>query len=351
MTNDLENIKKAFFLLKICRAACPIAEVTGRETYTPSFILRTIYYLKTKQLNATADNLKPLYMCMLCGRCTNYCEGVLQFQDIIEDARLEIGTEIESLIDKEALNTVEKDILENYTTRLSNFTKNGNGDTIVYIGYNYSHHPELIKNILELLEKTIGEFDVLGEKEPYCGTIYYDLGIKEKAIKHSQKTLETLNQYKNVIILDPDSLKTIKHRYPKHGLTPKPKIYHYLEILTNHIEKIKARTEIEPDTTYIDPCELVQLNIIEQPRKILEKTGIKIRELQYTKKTTYPTGSCGSFHLINKEIANQITQKRYEEIKETNIKTIITTHPKIIKNLKKYNDIKTYDLSQIIQIE
>ncbi|MGQ4892789.1 MAG: (Fe-S)-binding protein [Candidatus Njordarchaeia archaeon] len=349
-----EDLKKNLFLVKICRSSCPIAQVTGVETYTNHSILQIIYYLHNGQLDWTPENVEPIYMCNLCGRCNHACE-IINFREIIEVAR---ATAYQGGVAPKKILKARELILKTLTETQKNLEQmkpreEGN-KTLLIGGYNYNRDLQLMKTAKELFDKLGIPYDYLGAKEPYSGQNLFDLGIIDEALKHANTMANILNRYEQIIVLDPATYQTLKQRYPRYGIEIKPKIYHYTEYLTQHyINNLEPKIEIEGKTAYSDPCELAQIGIIKEPREIIKALGIETIDLPRKGKATYPTGSCGSFDLVDKETADQVTIEKLGEILDLKTENLITT------SIREKEDIKTmtekagiklniYDLIEII---
>ena len=320
-----ETIEDNLFLLKICRAFCPVGQLTGVETYNPHSILTIIYYLNSKQLQWTKENVEPIYMCTLCGRCGKVCSSY-SFSWVIEAARVKAN---EEGVSPEYVKNAQV-IIENYIElKGENLDKIGsreeNNKVLVFAGIYHALHIEEVKNALELLDKLGVKYDFLGGNEPYTGTNYFDLGVLDKALEHSKKTTDMLNQYEQVIVLDPAAFFTIKERYPKYDLTVKPEVKHYTQVISSMV----LPTQKSPDygeITISDPCELIRSIGTTHLRELLKRLNIPYREPQYTMELSYPTGSCGSFNLMHPELSRSITENKITMIKEsTDANTILTT--------------------------
>ncbi len=355
LENYKNEIKRNFFLLKLCRAACPVAQVTGIETYTPHSIISIIYYLETQQMEWKEENIHPIYMCNMCGRCDSYCKG-MNFVEIIESARakaLTLGVAPKKIL--KLKEKVSKDV-ESALEHLEKFDKSVEGSEILLLlGFNYWRETERVSRILQLFEDLGVKYDFLGSDEPYMGEIYFDLGFIEEGLDNAKKALEVINNYKQVIVVDPATLYTLLRRYEAFDLTVKPRVLHYTTYLSEKwLEKIKKGVNLQGATAYNDPCELARLNIIKEPRNILKKMKINLKELHQNGINTYPVGGCFSFNLIEPEIAIEITIERISEILDLNIGNIITTsnrdREELEKVTKKANiDLKIYDLIDIIK--
>ena len=154
----IEKLEDNIFLVKICRSSCPVAEVSGVETYTPHSILYIIYLLITGQIQWNNENTFPLYMCQLCGRCNRQCEG-FPFTDIIREARYE--TYLKGNVPPKIRQAI-LDIEETFSKWRKNLKKDlkgiegEGGDTILIPGEGYWQYPDKIKKAIQILQKFYG---------------------------------------------------------------------------------------------------------------------------------------------------------------------------------------------------
>jgi Fe-S oxidoreductase len=61
------------FCPKLCRFACPVAEASGHEPYTPQAKMDRLNQLRRGNLPWTEDSSEPLYACTGCRQCTTQC--------------------------------------------------------------------------------------------------------------------------------------------------------------------------------------------------------------------------------------------------------------------------------------
>ena len=71
-----------------CKAVCPVYAVTRREEHSPRGKLKLYRALLEKRLDDKRPlNLKPLWLCLLCGRCQEACPNLLKVTDAFKQGR------------------------------------------------------------------------------------------------------------------------------------------------------------------------------------------------------------------------------------------------------------------------
>lgn len=70
-----------------CRPVCPIHRLTRREEHAPRGKLKLYQALISGKRQVSADNIKPLAQCLLCGRCQKNCPSKIEVTDALKLGR------------------------------------------------------------------------------------------------------------------------------------------------------------------------------------------------------------------------------------------------------------------------
>jgi len=209
---------------------------------------------------------------------------------------------------------------------------------------------EVLREIAMLLKKAGIQFGYLYEDDMYSGALLYDMGLDDDFKEHAAMVYNKLKSLgvKTLITIDPHTTYVMKEAYkeiiPAYDLVVK----NYLEILAeSSINVIKILKE---DATLHDSCYYARyLNIIDEPRKLLEKGGVNILEPERNKELTFCCG--GPIESITPGLSKHIAQSRMNELSTAN-KNIILMCPLCYANLSrvKPNDATIKDISRYLHM-
>ncbi|MFH1125957.1 MAG: (Fe-S)-binding protein [Candidatus Altiarchaeota archaeon] len=174
------------------------------------------------------------------------------------------------------------------------------------------------KRYEELLRKLGVEYIKLPNVELCCGIPVLNAGYVEDFEELKRKNLEIFREYdvKKVITNCPGCYHTLKNEY---GLEAE----HITQILARNIDKIKP--SFREEVTYHDPCHLGRWSgIYEEPRKVLERRGFKIKELPYNKIDSMCCGGGGGLRQNDRDTSDKVACNVLKKVKT---KKLVTACP------------------------
>ena len=306
-----DDLTKCALCPNMCRHACPVSMVDGRETTSPAGKARVAFMIREGRLELNLENLEPLYMCLSCDICTLYCPFEFSVADLIRPIKEEAVKK--GIIFEEFKKVFEN--LENYGDVYSakSEEENGRGKVLYIRGCTIRNKlPELGEKALSLLKK-LG-FEVFTINETCCGIPAYNLGNIELFKKLADENAKKINQSKAELVVTscPSCAYAYRVLYPKYGVKLKPKVLHIAEILEDRLKGLKAEGEV----TYHNPCKLaLGLDQKELLKNILNKIeGLRVKE---PRKEFFCCGYGGSaISRLNPELAEEIAQERREQLKD-----------------------------------
>ncbi|MBW3003642.1 (Fe-S)-binding protein [Candidatus Woesearchaeota archaeon] len=189
--------------------------------------------------------------------------------------------------------------------------------------------PEIEENYKKILNNLGIEFVTISD-EFCCGSPVLNAGYKDDFYNLKKQNYGFFKKYGigKIITNCPACYFMFKKHYPD------IEVQHIISVIHRNLKKIQNKQSYE--ATYHDPCHLGKHSgIFEEPREILKKTGIKLKEFTENKENSLCCGGGGV--LINNfpEIANKIARLRLSHIKT---KTLITPCPMCYKHLKNNSD-------------
>jgi Fe-S oxidoreductase len=207
----------------------------------------------------------------------------------------------------------------------------------------------ILTNIARLLKHAGVTFGYLYEAELYAGALAYDLGMNDVFEEHARRVYSMLKNkgVRSVITVDPHTTNMLRSAYPSVIQGYDISVKSYLEVL--------AERDIEPvnkaDAVVVihDSCVYSRYEgVIEEPRKLLRQAGYTVREPKDSKDMTHCCG--GPIESIFPKTANQIGEKRIEQLKDTKAQSATLMCPICLATLRKAagSDIEVGDISSLL---
>lgn len=184
---------------------------------------------------------------------------------------------------------------------------------------------DVLKTIASLLKKIGVEFGYLYDEELYVGVLLYDFGRDEDFSKHAKRVYDVFrkNGVKKVITVDPHTTYILREVYPKFVDGFDVEVDNYLEMLAkNELSPVK---QLETCVTIHDPCYYARyLGIVNQPRELLSRAGVEIKEPSRTKELTFCCG--GPIESLSPRLSKEVASLRVPDLKEA-CKNVVTMCP------------------------
>lgn len=206
----------------------------------------------------------------------------------------------------------------------------------------------LIRGIAALLKKAGVSFGYLYEDDVYSGALLYDLGMDELFAEHARKVYSIFkrNGVKRVITVDPHSLHVLRSVYPGFVEGYDLEVVSYLELLDE--KGLEPARTLEGSLTIHDPCFYARYeNVVEQPRRLLSKLGLEIKEPPRTKNLTFCCG--GPVESIAPRMARRIAEVRVAELAERS-DSVVVMCPICYANLSRAAEgrLRVVDVSELL---
>lgn len=207
---------------------------------------------------------------------------------------------------------------------------------------------EILKNIVTILRKAGVQFGYLYEDELYSGVLAYDFGMNDIFLNHARKLFNVFKQHgvKKIITIDPHTNYVLKFIYPKYVKEFNFNVENYLEILAR--SNIEPSAKIDETAVIHDSCYYARYeNIIQQPRVLLSKSGMKLLEPPRSKNMTFCCG--GPIESLFPTLSRCIADARIKEL-ESISKNIVVCCPLCYANLTrvKSEDSEIRDISHYL---
>ena len=205
-------------------------------------------------------------------------------------------------------------------------------------------------NYEEILKREGIDFIKLSDKELCCGSPVKNAGGQKLFKETALKNLKIFKEHSvdRIITNCPACALVLKKDYKKIlGKKWNIKVFHMTEIIS---QKTLKNIKLEGEITYHDSCHLGRgLGLFEEPREIIKKTGLKIKEMDLNREKSYCCGAGGGVKTNNPELSNRIAGDRANQINRTKTKTLLSACPMCHVQFKQNaKGFKVKELSQIL---
>lgn len=322
--NEWEDELNICIRCAYCFEGCPIFKQLKWEADGPRGKVVLSYGLFSGELEPSEYLTQKIYECTFCKDCVERCSANVSVPDILTAARsdlVENGFKYDAhveLLDK----------IENTGNIFGKELKapSRDGEVPVLLGCRFKERKEDAEKYIEILQK-LGINPLVIEDETCCGMPQAVLGYKDKLKEHKNEFREKF-PYKDFICLCTTCYFFINKAYP--DLNP-----------TYVIEEIYRRlpdyelNNLGMKVTYHDPCNVGRgMDMVSEPRKILERLGAEYLEMETYGKEAECCGGGGGLLVTNPELSEKLADMRYKQAVETGADTLVTLCPTCELNLR-----------------
>ena len=344
---------------------CPLFDATGEEQYSPRgkmYLLQIMDQIEDDK-ELAKDFRRLLFECTLCGRCEEKCASGVDLLKVWHEQRakaIETAPEEFAYLDplKDALANVKNiyglamedraiywlDELEDEIPGLEDriYEKGKTAEVMVFLGclmsFRGSQIP-VVRSLIKTLEDLDVDYLIMGAEEFCCGHPLYLMGDDDGAqqLREHNKGVIEAAKAKNVITCCPGCLIQLR----EHHNLDNVEALHHTQFIDRLLETIPEYKQTE-EFSYHDPCELHRiLKIKTEPRSVINKMGIKFREMDLS-----CCGGGGLLRMTDPNLSDKIIQLRAarEGVKDT---TVITACPSCREQLLG-QDLKTKDIVELV---
>ncbi|USG99288.1 (Fe-S)-binding protein [Thermococcus argininiproducens] len=343
--NGPDDLVKCALCPNMCRHACPISIVDGKETTSPAGKARIAFFIRDGKLELNLENIEPLYMCLSCDACTQWCPFEFSVSNLTRPIKEEA---VKKGITFKEFSEVFKNLKEyGYVYGEPKDEKMVRDGNILYLrGCTIREkYPEVEKKTSKVLE-SLG-YKPFTTSEKCCGIPAYNLGNITLFKKLAKEQAEIINSSGADVVVTscPSCAYAYRVLYPKYSIKINPKIFHITEFLEGKIKGLKTKGRV----TFHDPCKLaIGLKRPELLEKLLLSIeGLEVKSPRRKGKETFCCGYGGSaISRLNAQLADEISNERLKELREE-AEVIVTACP-TCKLAFESNYGKTLDIAELL---
>ena len=349
----------------LCLLHCPTYNVVGPVFGTPGHMGGLGVYLDGSRDRVDDALAGGLFLCTSCGACKEVCPSTIDTKKGIIEARSnaskqkkgmssERGSVIASVKNYDNPWQVPRKQKGKWAEGLGVKKK---GDVLYFAGCSTSLlFPESAKRAVRVMRALGIDPVVLGKDEKCCGSTVRKLGESQLSRAKAEECFKDFKEAgaKTVVTTCPgcsSSLNQHADLLGKYGV----KVLHISQFLDEKLD-YKKLTPLRSlgSVTFHDPCDLGrELEVYDEPRSLLSRvTGSVPIEMERSRNMSACCGAGSGVKSAYPELAKAIGLDRVEMAKAAGAKTIVTSCPWCIQNLRECQgdkpEVEVVDLLELL---
>lgn len=340
--SNLEELKnKVYKCVKCgaCRVAlrqslpsCPSGTKFGFDSYYSLGRMELARSLIEGELDWSKKISTRFYRCTLCGTCDAHCSYVLgSFRplEILMAVRRELVErglgplpEHQPMID--SIKEYKNPFLQPAGKRgrlIKGKKVKSDTEVLFFVGCALEFDPTsqfIAKATASILDKAKVKWGTLEDQEICCGLPAYDIGCEDVFAVMAKENIAKINalNVKTIVTSCPGCSQVMKSQWTRYGEL-KPEVMHISEFSARLLreKRLTVTKEFNKKVTLHDPCWLGRYSgTYEEPREILRAIpGVKLVEMERSKKESYCCGAGGGVIIAYPEWAAENAVSRLEE--------------------------------------
>ncbi len=363
-----------------CTPSCPVARERGFETFSPR---GKLHIIKRNSRFSIFDWLlgrrvreyemaKPMFDCMLCGRCDEACHTRLKLADFFEDYRGKIAERvtyndaharmIESINSNGNPLGEPREKRNEFVKGLPEVGSKGKAEVLYFVGCVTSYvHFKVEKRTLDVMMRAGLDVATLGNDEECCGRVLRMLGRADDFRRTAKRNVEKIvsSCASTVVTGCPGCYKALKQHYPEalgKDALDGIRILHTSELFLELAKqgKLARRNPRNSQLKYVwhDPCELARgCGVVDAPRELLGVLGIAYHEFSSSMRESDCCGGGGAVRAIDENLSTSIGKRKIEEAFLMGANAIITSCPSCISTFSDSrcgSKIEVLDIAELV---
>lgn len=310
---------------KMCRFACPVAEVTGKESVTPWGIDRVISAMARGEA-LTAEEQEPIWACTGCRQCRSACAPDLDLPTHVRAARAVAVKRPEGVAAAGGRVVAPASALQAGATQ--------GAPLVVYPGCRSADGEALAA----VLASAGMPYDVVGA-ETCCGARDADIGGAPLASQRALDLTIRLQDAERIVVADPHCARWM-------GIDGEdPRVETIGAFLAGVVGDLPLQADVAP-VAWHDPCWLGRgMTAYDEVRQVVAAaSGAPALEPEHTRERSWCTGGGMGYAEADPAGALEILRRRAEELRATAAPVTVTACPTAAERLR-VAGLDAYDLS------
>ena len=340
----------------MCHHICPIGNATGQERNTARARALGISLVNREAIDLS-EIMDNIFECSTCGACVHDCvtgwDPVMFTKETRREAALEgkLPDYIMSLV----ANCLETGNAYGKTTTCDRLTEaikahSAKKDTLLLLGVDAKFMVcEQALKAVKVLDKAGVDFTLLENEPASGGQLDFLIGAANETKEQMENCAKTLNEYKTVVVYDPNDSKAIKQLYKEYGVEVNAQVVTYTSFVAGLIKEGKLNTKNSGEAVvFQDPYQLSRdLEETEPAREIIMSYAV-LGEMLLNRAETVWAGNILMAQYMP-EIVKKVASRRIFNATSVGAKKIVTASVAEYASLKAVaEDVQILSLEDLI---
>jgi len=339
------------FCPKLCRFACPVSTVQGRETTTPWAKMASVHHVALDQLDLQREHAATWYACSGCMRCRSFCEHDNEVAATLNAARAEA---MRAGVAPDAA----RDVLERHkerearasaaAERIFQGAMKGRAPVVYVPGCTACvTSSEDARAGLSVVQSLSGS-EVRVEAGACCGLPLLEAGDQAGFLAAAKRFLDRLSGAERVVFGDPGCLHALARVAPSLGLSHDFGMEHLSQLAARALTRL-GPVRLEGEVRYQDPCRLGRgMGVYEEPRAVLSRLlGRPAGEFSQNRERAECCGAGGQLPRTDRPTAEAVAAERLDAHQLAGGGTVVTACTSCQRALSRAG-ARTRDLGSLI---
>ena len=340
----------------MCHHICPIGNATGQERNTARARALGISLVNREAIDLS-EIMDNIFECCTCGACVHDCVTGWDPVMFTKETRLQAALEgkLPEYIMPLVANCIETGNAYGKTEICDELKKtiaahSDKKDTLLLLGVDAKFMVcQQAKKAIEVLDKANVDFCVL-ENEPASGAqLDFLIGAANETKEQMSALAKVLDEYKTVVVYDPNDAKAIKQLYKEYGIETKANVVTYTSFVAGLLKdgKLEAKGS-DKAVVFQDPYQLSRdLEETEEAREIITSYAV-LGEMLLNRAETVWAGNILMAQYMP-EIVKKVAERRIFNAKSIGADTIVTACVSEYASLKNVaKDVEILSIEDLI---
>ena len=316
---------------KLCRAACPVANVEASETVTPWGAMSMAFFSARGDTPLDAEHASVAWACSGCMACRQRCEHDNPVPEVLGDARADYYA---AGLAPEAVREVaagfdghcrgHQQAVEALAERTGVPVASSSTKNALLVGCSYAtHSPDAASASVLVAARLLPD---LGLVSQCCGRPLLEAGDRPGIERASERLRSSIDGVDQLVVADPGCARMAMRSIDQPDA---PSVRLLLDVIYAEIERVPAATSAGESPVvyrYHDPCHLGRgLGRYEEPRAILARaTGAAPGEIGRNREQADCSGGGGLLPITRPASSEQAADVRIAQHREAGGGVLVT---------------------------